>query len=220
MKTPCRALVLLCASLSLASCAMTSMKPSDFELGHPVFDPIAFFSGHTSSSGVLESGDGAPVRRVTTETSGRREGDMLHLEQDLQYGDGKRQHRSWQIRRVDAHRYEGRANDIIGIVHGEAYGNVFHWSFTLALSPGNRLKNVRMSQWMYLQPDGRTMINHTTIRKLGIVVGQVTEQFSRKAVTTVSPGDSAGRDGRNKRRISDTNRSDHPWPVSRSCGSA
>jgi len=66
---------------------------------------------------------------------------------------------------------------MIGAARGEAYGNVFHWSFRLALSPGNPLGNVRMTQWMYLQPDGRTMVNHTTIRKLGIVVAQVTEQF-------------------------------------------
>ncbi|MEO6212083.1 MAG: DUF3833 family protein [Vicinamibacterales bacterium] len=165
----------------MAGCATASMKPSDFERSRPVFDPIAFFSGRTSSSGVMETRRGAPMRRVATETSGRLLGGVLHLEQDLEYGDGTRRHRSWQIRRIDAHRYEGKANDIIGVVHGEAYGNVFHWSFTLALSPGNRLKNVRMSQWMYLQPDGRTMINHTTIRKLGFLVGQVTEQFSRTA---------------------------------------
>ena len=34
---------------------------------------------------------------------------------------------------------------------------------------------------MYLQPDGRSMINHTTIRKLGFLVAQVTEQFWREA---------------------------------------
>jgi hypothetical protein len=37
-----------------------------------------------------------------------------------------------------------------------------------------------MSQWMYLQPDGKTMVNHSTIRKFGIVVAQVTEQFRKQ----------------------------------------
>jgi hypothetical protein len=67
----------------------------------------------------------------------------------------------------------------VGTARGDAYGNVFHWSFTLALSLGNPLANVRMSQWMYLQSDGKTMVNHSTIRKFGIVVGQVTEQFRK-----------------------------------------
>lgn len=34
---------------------------------------------------------------------------------------------------------------------------------------------------MYLQPDGRTMLNHTTIRKFGIVVAEVMEEFRKGA---------------------------------------
>lgn len=175
--TPAFRILILCAALISAGCA--NMKPSDFKEGRPLFDPIEFFSGRTASSGVLETPRGAPMQRVTTKTSGRRQDDVLYLEQDLHFGDGKRQSRSWRIRRLDAHRYEGTANDIIGVASGEAYGNVFHWSFTLASSPGNSLMNVRMSQWMYLQPGGRTLINHSTIRKAGFVVAQVTEQFRR-----------------------------------------
>lgn len=117
---------------------------------------------------------------VRTETTGKWEGDTLRLEQDLWLGESKPQHRSWCIRKLDANRYEGTANDLIGTVRGEAYGNVFHWSFTLALSPGNPLANVRVTQWMYLQSYGRTMVNHSTITKFGIVVAQVTEQFRKR----------------------------------------
>lgn len=155
------------------------MQPQDFAGERPIFDPVKFFTGHTRSTGVLENRGGAPTDRVTTETHGRWVGDTLHLEQDLAFGSGKKQHRSWRIRRLDAHHFEATANDVVGTIRGEAYGNAFHWSFTLALSPGNPLANVRMSQWMYLQPDGETMLNHTTIRKAGIVVAQVSEQFRR-----------------------------------------
>ena len=163
------------AAFVLSSCA--SMRVADFAGGRPTFDPTKFFTGRTHSSGVIENRRGAPMKRVTTDTSGHWEANSLVLEQELTLGDGTKQHRSWRIRKLDAHRFEATANDIVGTAMGEAYGNVFHWSFTLALSPGNPLANVRMSQWMYLQPDGRTMINHTTIRKLGLVVAQVTEQF-------------------------------------------
>ncbi|MDQ6809690.1 MAG: DUF3833 domain-containing protein [Verrucomicrobiota bacterium] len=116
---------------------------------------------------------------VRTETTGQWEGGTLRLEQDLFLGGSAPQHRSWRIHKRDLHHYEATANDIIGITKGEAYGNVFHWSFTLALSPGNPLANVALSQWMYLQPDGKTMVNHTTIRKFGVIVAQVTEQFRK-----------------------------------------
>ncbi len=165
--------------LILFGTGCASMKVSEFAEGRPLLDPAQFFTGKTSSTGVMENRAGAPMRRVTTQTSGLWEGDTLMLEQDLQM-DGKDQHRSWRIRKLDAHRYEATANDMVGRAIGEAYGNVFHWSFTLALSPGNPLANVQMSQWMYLQPDGRTLLNHSTIRKLGIVVAQVSEQFRRE----------------------------------------
>ncbi|MDP9291240.1 MAG: DUF3833 domain-containing protein [Verrucomicrobiota bacterium] len=156
------------------------MKPSEFAAQQPTFDPARFFTGRTRSSGVLENRGGSPTQRVTTETRGQWNGDTLKLEQDLAFSGGKRQHRSWSMRRIDAHHFEATANDIIGTIRGEAYGNVFHWSFTVALSPGNPLSHVRMTQWMYFQPDRRTMLNHSTIRKAGIVVAQVTEQFSRE----------------------------------------
>lgn len=166
-------------ALLLAGCA--SLKPADFAGQRPVFQPDQFFTGRAHSSGVMENRGGLPTQRVTTETWGYWEGNVLHLEQDLAFGDGRKQHRAWRLRRLDAHHFTATANDILGTARGEAYGNAFHWSFTLALSPGNPLANVRMSQWMYLQPDGRTILNHTTIRKAGLVVAQVTEVFHRES---------------------------------------
>lgn len=165
------------AALVFSGCA--EMPVSDFADQRPVLDPAQFFSGKTSSTGVMENRGGAPMKRVTTQTIGKWEGETLHLEQELQLG-GEPQHRSWRIRKLDAHHFEATANDLVGTARGEAYGNVFHWEFTLALSPGNPLANVRMSQWMYLQPDGRTLVNHSTIRKLGLVLAQVTEQFRKE----------------------------------------
>ena len=170
---------LLCLGATVLLTGCGTIDVSEFKPGQPSFEPTKFFRGRTSSFGVMENRSGAPKQVVRTETTGRWEGNTLRLEQNLVLGEGKPQHRSWRIRKLDAHRYEATANDIIGTVRGEAYGNVFHWSFTLALSPGNPLANVRMSQWMYLEPDGKTMVNHSTITKFGIVVAQVTEQFRK-----------------------------------------
>lgn len=171
---------LVCPALILATLTgCSSLAPRDFAGTEPTFDPMAFFTGATKSSGVLENRGGAPMERVETETHGHLESGILQLEQELLFRDGKHQHRSWRIRRVDRHHFEATANDVIGLARGEAYGNVFHWSFTLTLSAGNSLTHVQMTQWMYLQPGGRTMVNHTTIRKFGFVVAQVTEEFRR-----------------------------------------
>ncbi|MEY3894885.1 MAG: hypothetical protein RLZZ214_404 [Verrucomicrobiota bacterium] len=169
--------------LTFLTAACSPMRPSDFAAGTPSFDPLRFFTGETTSNGVRENRRGQPVAQVFTATSGKMTGDILHLEQDLRFISGAKittSHRSWQLRKTGSHTYQGTANDIIGTATGEAHGNAFHWSFPLALSPGNPLTTIRMSQWMYLQPGGETMLNHTTISKAGIVVSQVTETFAKK----------------------------------------
>ncbi|MGI8435629.1 MAG: DUF3833 family protein [Chthoniobacterales bacterium] len=171
-------LIFLAFALLAGGCS--TMQPTQFAQERPLLDPVKYFTGATNSSGVMETRGGDPMRRVTTQTDGKWDGSVLLLEQELAFSDGTKQHRSWRIRRLDAHHFEATANDMVGTARGEAYGNCFHWSFTLALSPGNPLGNVRMTQWMYLQPDGRTLLNHSTIRKFGLVVAQVTEQFRRE----------------------------------------
>lgn len=143
-------------------------------------DPMTFFSGRTHSSGVFENRRGDPVKTVRTATWGRMVNGELQIEQDLFIGDQPRQHRSWRLRRIDATRFEGKANDIIGTAHGRLEGNTFSWSFRLASKPGNPLLNVRMTQHMYFQEDGRTMINRSSIRKFGVLITAVTEQFRRE----------------------------------------
>lgn len=104
----------------------------------------------------------------------------MWLDQEFIYEDGQRQERHWRIRRVDEHRYEATANDVVGKATGEAYGNAFRWEYTVALKPGNPLFNVRLKQWMYLQADGRTVLNRGTVSKAGVEVAQVSEVFWRE----------------------------------------
>ena len=165
---------------TFAGCAY--LTPSQFATSTPTFDPVAFFTGRTRSWGVFENRAGEPARRFSTVCDGHREANgALRLDQTFTYEDGTVQRRHWRIRRVDAHRYEATANDVVGLGVGEAYGNAFHWEYTVALHPGNPLGNVRLRQWMYLQADGRTMVNRATVHvRGGLTVAQVTEEFRRE----------------------------------------
>lgn len=157
--------------------ARADQLKSVFENTRPIFNPLKYYTGHTRSWGVFENRGGEATQYLTTETWGHVVNGELRMEQDLYIGNKPRQHRSWKMRRVDEHHFEATANDMIGTAHGEASGCAFVWSFTLALKPGNPLFNVQMTQHMYLQPDGKTMINRDTIRKFGILLAEVTEQF-------------------------------------------
>jgi hypothetical protein len=169
--------VLIAACLLSAGCR--TLSPQSFAGAEPRFEPDKFFEGPTRSWGVIESRSGVPKRRFRTEMMGRREGDVLVITQDFTFEDGQKQQRVWRLRRIDDHRYEATANDVVGVSHGLANGNSFYWEYTLALRPGNPLANVRFKLWMYLQADGETMINRVSISKLGVIVAHTTEHFHR-----------------------------------------
>lgn len=161
----------------MTGCASTPV--AKFQNWRPTLDPEKFFAGHTHSWGVFESRAGEPTKLIHTETWGRMEGGTLHFEQDLLIDGEKKRHRSWLIQRVDEHHFTATGTGIIGLAKGEAYGSVFHLDFTLDASPGNPLAHVHMSQWMYLQADGVTLVNRDTLTKAGVIVKEITEQFRK-----------------------------------------
>ena len=57
--------------------------------GGPVFDPVAFFDGHTKSWGVIESRSGVPTEPIVTDSHGQSDGtDRLRIVQHLSFQDG------------------------------------------------------------------------------------------------------------------------------------
>ncbi len=150
-----------------------------FKEERPLFKPEEFFSGHTRSWGTFETKSGKPTKIIQTETTGKWDGSALHFEQDIIIAHGKETHRSWLIQRLDEHHYSATGTGIVGTARGEARGNAFHLEFTMDALPGNPLGRVHMSQWMYLQADGVTMINRATVTKAGVILVEITEHFRK-----------------------------------------
>jgi hypothetical protein len=164
------------AAILVAGCDRTPAPPAG---SGPAFDPIAFFDGHTHSWGVIEGRSGAPTEQIITDSRGEKEGnDKLRLIQHLSFQDGTTQERDWTLWRSGVDRFDATANDMVGSAKGATTGNIFHWQWILARSPGNGLMDVTMNQWMYRLQDGSVLIR-TTISKFGVIVAEVSEQFTR-----------------------------------------
>ena len=160
-----------------AGCA--GMKPAAFDNGQPKLDPVQFFGGRTRSAGVIETPGGKPGRRITTQTQGKLTDSVLSIEQDLYPEGGKKNHRVFVLQQVDEHHVNATADDIVGTAHGLLYGNQFSWTFRHTLINRKFIRHVRMSQYMYLMPDGQTLIIRSVIRKFGFKLAQITEQFQK-----------------------------------------
>jgi hypothetical protein len=165
--------------LPALACGCASMSPQSFDGATPRFEPERFFAGHVRTWGIREDRDGNPVSRFTVDNLGTLDGTDLVLRQHIEMEDGTKDDRSFRIHRVDDHHYEGTATNALGPVIAVAYGNAARFDYDLALDPGNPLEDVHFQQWMYLQPDGVTMMNRTVITKLGITVAELSEVFQR-----------------------------------------
>ncbi len=162
----------------LSGCS--TLKPDVFSSGNPALDPVKFFGGHTHSTGVLEARSGQPAERITTTTTGIYANGVLSIEQDLFPENSKQHHRNFKLKLTDAHHVEATGSDITGTARGELYGNYFTWSFRLKIADKGFVQHVNMTQHMYLMPDGKTLIIRSVIRKFGILVKEITEQFHKE----------------------------------------
>lgn len=95
------------------------------------------------------------------------------LQQEITYNDGAIDDRSFRIRRLNDHDYTGTLTGVPGRVSARVDGNTFHVRYLI------RHPAVYMEQWIYLQPDGRTALNHSTVKVLGIPVAQLSEVITR-----------------------------------------
>ncbi|MNT02870.1 hypothetical protein D3C72_1373810 [compost metagenome] len=119
------------------------------------------------------------VKRFHVRIESRVEGRQLILDERFLYSDGTRQRRVWTLEQTGAGHWRGRADDVIGEARGEVAGNALRWRYRLDLPVDGRHWEVDLDDWMYLM-DEDTMINRTSMSKLGVEVGQVTLFFRRQ----------------------------------------
>lgn len=171
-----RLYALIPALALLAGCS--GMQPKDFEGSEPRLDLFDYFAGETRAWGIFQDRAGRLQRQFTVAIRGDVEGDRLTLTEDFVYADGETQQRIWHITRLNGHRYQGRAADVVGTATGLAYGQALNWRYTLRLPYRGSELNVQFDDWMFLQADG-VLINRAKVSKFGFKVGEVTLFFSK-----------------------------------------
>ena len=164
------------ALLVLSGC--TNMKPTDFSGTTPQLRIEEYFAGHTSAWGIFEDRFGNLRRQFVVDIDGKWDGETLVLDERFLYSDGEKDRRVWTIRKIDAHRYEGQAADVIGVAIGEAYGNALNWQYDMDLKVGEGTLRVHFNDWMFLQESG-VLVNRARVSKFGIEIGEVTLFFQK-----------------------------------------
>lgn len=167
----------LVASLLLVS-GCTTMQAIDFRDNEPRLVLEEYFSGSTTAWGLFEDRFGTVRRQFVVDITGTWDGETIVLDERFTYSDGELDRRVWRIRKIDEHRYEGTADDVVGVAHGEAYGNALNFRYDVDLKIGGRTVRVHFDDWMFLQPSD-VLINRARVSKFGIEIGEVTLVFMK-----------------------------------------
>ena len=165
------------AALTLTGCA--GPQVTDYANDKPVLDLRQYFNGTLDAYGVFTDRSGKVVKRFTVVMRCSWTGDEGVLDEDFVYSDGTTQKRIWRLKHLGNGRYEGRADDVVGVAQGQTAGNAFRWGYTLALPVDGRIVNVQFDDWMYLM-DPRVMLNKAAMSKFGIHLGEVTLSFVKR----------------------------------------
>jgi hypothetical protein len=168
--------MLAVAAALVAGCA--GPTPADYAAEQPVLDLKQYFNGPLTAHGIFTDRSGQVVRRFTVEMTGTWEGAQGTLDERFTYSDGKTERRVWRLTDLGGGRWEGRADDVVGVAQGVSAGNALNWRYTLALPVDGRVWEVQFDDWMYLVDD-RVMLNKAAMSKFGIFLGEVTLSFTK-----------------------------------------
>jgi hypothetical protein len=156
------------------------MKPQDFAGREPTLLIEEYFAGQTKAWGLFQDRFGQLRRQFEVDIDGTWDGETLTLVEDFLYDDGETERRVWRIAKRGEHVYEGRAEGVIGVAEGLAYGNALNWRYRFALEVGDSTWNVTFDDWLFLQSDGM-LINRVEVTKFGVKLGEVTLVFRKSA---------------------------------------
>ncbi|MGI8423569.1 MAG: DUF3833 family protein [Chloroflexota bacterium] len=141
--------------------------------GNPEPTIRGFFAGHTQGKGTLDLLTG---RRLSLRVQGHgyTEADgSFRLDQIVTFEDGAVEKRTWRLVKRGPRTYTGTHSNADGTVSAEMTGNQFHLRYLV------RQPAVYMEQYLYLQPDGRTVLNLATITVIGQPWARLTEEITR-----------------------------------------
>ena len=176
-----RRTLLIATPLTAAGLIGCASAPSinDYAQEKPVFDLKTYFTGVVDGWGIFTDRGGKVVKRFLVTMNCSWNGDQGILDEDFVYSDGTKQKRIWRMTRLADGKYEGRADDVLGVGNGQQMGNAFRWGYTLNLPVDNKVYEVQFDDWMY-QMDDKVVINKATMSKFGITLGELVVNFKKR----------------------------------------
>jgi hypothetical protein len=163
-------LIIIGAISMLFSCG-NSLK--EYRGTEPKADLKEFFNGEIKAWGIIQDWRGRVTQRFDVDMVGKWTGNDGVLEEEFRYYDGKKQQRTWNIKKIDENNFEGTAGDIIGKATGESLGSAINWHYEMEIPVDDKKYKLKLDDWMWQMNDD-VLINRSYIKKFGITVAELT----------------------------------------------
>lgn len=151
-----------------------AINGTDYQELKPALEIDKFFNGKIKAWGIIQSITGSVITKFDADLVGSWDGNTGKLEEDFYYYDtGKKQHRVWQITKLDESNYNGTAGDIEGMATGKAFGNAINWHYEMYVPVNNSSYKFKFDDWMWAMNDD-TVINRSYLKKFGITLAEIT----------------------------------------------
>lgn len=172
-------IVILLSILILSGCALAEQNLEFYADTGPELKIEEYFVGPIKAWGIVQDYKGQVTRRFDVDMVGRMDGDTIILDEDFTYYDGELDKRIWRIRKMADGRYQGQADDILGVAEGKAVGSALRFKYEMDLPVGDETYHVQFDDWMYLMNDD-VLINRSYIKKFGVTVAELTIVFQKQ----------------------------------------
>jgi len=169
-----RLLLLFILFLLLNSCS--EMKPEDYKNTKPIIKIEEYFQGNVKAWGMLQGRSGEVKRQFVADMKGKFDGQNLILDETFIWNDGEKQERRWIIKKIGDNRYEGKAQDVVGVAKGISFGSAFKFEYKLLVPYKGKKIKIKFDDWIFKQ-DEKNAINKATLTKFGFKVGELTVFF-------------------------------------------
>ncbi len=163
--------------LLLGGCSAIDM--TEYSANKPALDLVSYFQGKTTGWGIVQDRKGALTRQFVVHIDGTVDSDgNLTLVENFDWSDGEKTSRTWVLSRLAAHKYTGKAEDVIDSAIGTLYGNVLNWQYILNLQVDDTNWKIKFDDWMFLVSED-LLLNKAIMSKFGFKVGEVTLVFQK-----------------------------------------
>jgi hypothetical protein len=147
------------------------------------FDPLTFFDGCVKASGMVVDLRGRITRRYTARFDGKRQGDVIAIDEKLIYEDGAADQRHWQIRLTKPGCWIAVADGLVtdAVIQCDAADPAqSRWTYMMDIPVRGRKLRFAMEDIMTLVEPNR-MLALTPMKKFGIKFAHITSEYRRIA---------------------------------------